>query len=334
MSGGAAPFRFVMLVVGGWACMRAAMLATDWWIAAGEATNLAAGRTLVVAAAAPAAASPTLQRFTRRRLREGRTVAQTPPILANGRTVEPSFFAPPAAPAPALAAHRILTSAQPNPTRLGLAVRSAPGRWSGSAWLFVRRNEGGPTLVPGGTLGGGQAGARLLYRLNRDPQRSMALSGRLYAPMRRTAGAEAALGLDWRPIARLPVNILAERRQALGHDGRSAFALAIYGGISERLPGGLRVDGYGQSGVVGLRSRDLFVDGAVRLSAPIGPVDIGAAAWGAAQPGVSRLDAGPQVSIRLPTDQASLRLSAEWRFRLAGDAAPGSGPAFTLATDF
>jgi methenyltetrahydromethanopterin cyclohydrolase len=31
---------------------------------------------------------------------------------------------------------------------------------------------------------------------------------------------------------------------------------------------------------------------------------------------------------------AAIRIEAGWRFRVAGAAAPGSGPALTLATDF
>jgi len=86
--------------------------------------------------------------------------------------------------------------------------------------------------------------------------------------------------------------------------------------------------------MVGLRSRDLFVDGAARLSRRIGAVEVGGGAWGAAQPGASRLDAGPSLSWRLPVRDANLRLQADWRFRIAGDAAPRSGPALTLAADF
>lgn len=57
----------------------------------------------------------------------------------------------------------------------------------------------------------------------------------------------------------------------------------------------------------------------------------GAGAWGAAQSGVTRLDVGPQASVRFP---ANLTLAADWRFRVAGDAAPASGPTLTLSTDF
>jgi hypothetical protein len=86
--------------------------------------------------------------------------------------------------------------------------------------------------------------------------------------------------------------------------------------------------------VVGLKERDLFTDGSVRASTPIGPFEVGAGAWGGAQPGVARLDVGPQASVRIPIGRTGVRASAEWRFRVAGDAEPGSGPALTLATDF
>ena len=214
------------------------------------------------------------------------------------------------------------------------AFTAAARRWSGSAWLLVRRGGGGAPLAAGGTLGGSQAGARLLYRLNGDPARPLALAARFYAPLGRTDEAEAAVGLDWRPAARLPVHLLAERRQAVGKSGRSAFALTLYGGIDRALPHGLQLSAYGQAGIVGARSRDLFADASARLSLPAGPVEIGGAFWGAAQPGASRIDAGPQISYRLPVRSANLRLSADWRFRVAGDAAPGSGPALTLAADF
>jgi hypothetical protein len=201
---------------------------------------------------------------------------------------------------------------------------------------LLLRDDGTPALAQGGALGGGQSGLRLSYRLNGDPSRPLALTARLSMAAARRAGAEAALGLDWRPLRALPVHLLAERRQALGGDGRSAFALSLHGGIAERpIPGGLRLDAYGQAGLVGARSHRLFADGAARVSVPVGGrVSLGGGIWGGAQPGAARLDAGPHVSIRLPLAGESLRLTAEYRFRIAGDARPGSGPALTLGSDF
>ena len=65
-----------------------------------------------------------------------------------------------------------------------------------------------------------------------------------------------------------------------------------------------------------------------------GRIDLGLGAWGAAQRGASRVDAGPWLSTALPVAGRSLRLSLEWRQRLAGRATPSSGPALTIGTDF
>ena len=214
-----------------------------------------------------------------------------------------------------------------------LLARSS--RWSGSAWAFERQGIGS-SLSPGGSLGGSQLGARLGFRINDDPARPLAISGRLYAPRDDFDAAEAAAGIEWQPLRQLPVRLLAERRQALGSKGRSAFSLLAHGGISgRRLAGPVLVDGYAQAGVVGARSRDLFADWSLRLGVAVDDrIKIGLGAWGAAQPGIARLDAGPQASVRLPLAGASVTLAADWRFRVAGDASPGSGPALTLSTDF
>jgi hypothetical protein len=242
-------------------------------------------------------------------------------VAGNATSPEPQ---PRPGPAPLL---RPLPPPQPSPPQPSPRRAS---RWSGSAWVHLR-SGGTAVLIPGGTLGGSQAGLRINYRLSPG----LAVSGRLYMPLDRPQGAEVAAGLDWRPLPGVPVHLLAERRQRVGPEGRSDFALTAYGGVSERrLARGLRLDAYGQVGVVGLRALDLFADGAARIGVRLGPLDVGGGVWGAAQPGVSRLDVGPQASVRLPVAGASLRLSADWRFRVAGDAAPASGPALTLATDF
>ena len=206
-------------------------------------------------------------------------------------------------------------------------------RWTGAAWVFTR-GGGEAQLAPGGLLGGSQAGARFTYRLNDDPTRALALSARLYSPLNSTAGSEAALGIEWKPFAAIPVRLLAERRQRLGRSGRSAFSLMAAGGVSDQpVWDGISLDAYAQAGVVGAKSRDMFVDGSLRFSTIVSKgLGIGAGAWGAAQPGAARLDVGPQAVMRLPIGNS--RLMLDWRFRIAGSAKPGSGPALTLATDF
>jgi hypothetical protein len=184
-------------------------------------------------------------------------------------------------------------------------------------------------------LGGSQAGARLSYRLNADPLRPLSLSARLYAPLNRPRGGEASLGVEWKPLANVPVRLLAERRQSIEPEGRSAFALTAHGGISDYKLRAVRLDAYAQAGVVGARSRDPFVDGSLTAGIPLNQalrLQLGAGLWGAAQPGAARADIGPQLIWRPRGTQ--LRITADWRMRIAGDARPGSGPALTVATDF
>lgn len=342
MRGPPPPLRFLAVVIGVWVCGRAAVPVAGWWT---EETPTAATAPVPAAAAAapsPSAAAGARSASSARRISRAPKASLVNGVPYGGGTIRysplPAFLpappdvtrAPLGAPAVAMAGG---ATAAARPCFAPLArpppVSAAASRWSGSAWILARGGDG-PALAPGGTLGGIQAGARVLYGF----AGGLALSARLYAPLGPTRGAEGAAGLDWRPSARLPFHLLAERRQAVGREGRSAFALTLYGGGGRDLPYGLRIDAYAQAGIVGARARDPFVDASVRLVRPVGPVEIGAGAWGAAQPGLSRADAGPSFSYRLPVGGANFRLQADWRFRLAGGAAPGSGPALILAADF
>ncbi len=338
MKGPPPPLRFLALVVGGWVAIRAAMLAPEWLTTAADAEV----RPPALIAIRTIATGPVVQPLRA-------AAAVRPPMQAaagQARAVQSHLtaIAPIVATEPTIPVGHSLASAAEPTSRAGdpqaaaipaIALLPLPGstasRWSGSAWLFARSGER-PGLAAGGSLGGSQAGARLLFRL--DPR--LALSARLYTPLESTRGAEAALGLEWQPSRSIPLRLLAERRQRLGRDGRSAFALLAYGGVSERpIAGPVRLDAYAQAGLVGLSRRDAFADGALRLSLPVEKdLSAGAALWGAAQPGVSRLDIGPSLSLRHRVGSTNLRLSADWRFRIAGEAAPGSGPALTIASDF
>lgn len=328
MTARAPPLRFLAAILGIWIGLRAAMLA-PWWEADVASAPATRGRVAEAPARTEQAAPPSARAFvlyarsSRAHARPSPAVRRFAALVApdEPERAQPSLWSAPVA------------LELPGPAPRFPALRARRGdRWSGSAWLFVRGGAGAP-VAPGGTLGGSQAGLRLAWRINRDPARPLALSARLYTPLGRRSGAEAGVGLDWRPLARLPVHILAERRVALGDGARSAFALTLYGGIGGRpLRGGLRLDAYAQAGAVGARSRDLFADAAARVTAPVGGLDLGAGLWGGAQPGAARLDAGPHVSLRLPGER--LRLSAEWRVRIAGDAGPGTGPVLTLGSDF
>lgn len=204
-------------------------------------------------------------------------------------------------------------------------------RLSMSAWAMLRREPGGTALAANGMLGGSQAGARILYRFTP----SLAASLRTSAPVGGTVrSGEIAGGIRWQPIARMPVAITAERRQAVGRDaGRSDFALFAEAGLYQRpIMAAFNLDAYLQAGIVGVGRRDLFVDGSATFTRPLwGQVSGGFGLWGGAQPGLYRIDAGPRLSWRVGR---SMRVHADYRQRLAGSAAPGSGPVLTLAGDF
>jgi len=146
--------------------------------------------------------------------------------------------------------------------------------------------------------------------------------------------AEVAGGVRWQPLNKWPVAITAERRQSFGRDkGRSDFALFAEGGLYQRpFYAGFNLDAYLQAGMVGVRERDLFADGSATLTRPIWKqLGGGFGVWGGAQPGLYRVDAGPRLTWRVGN---KMRVHADYRQRLAGSAAPRSGPVLTLAGDF
>lgn len=208
-------------------------------------------------------------------------------------------------------------------------------RFSGSAWAFLRGGGRANSLSPG-QIGGGQSGARILYRIDRH----LSAAARISTAIGGARQTEAAIGFDWKPIDALPIHLMAERRIAIDRGGRNAWTLGAAGGVDDvRIAPGWRLDAYGEAGAVGARRRDLYADGAARIARAIDlgggkSLAIGGGAWGAAQPGASRLDIGPSVVLRLPVERHAVAVALDWRERVLGHDNPGSGPALTIATDF
>ncbi len=199
-----------------------------------------------------------------------------------------------------------------------------------TAWALLRGSPGPGNLATGGTLGGSQVGARLAYKFSP----SLAATLRSSSSVGGIRYAEVAAGVRYKPMASRPIAVTFERRQALSRwCGRSAFALFAEGGLYQTPVFGLaNLDLYAQGGVVGFKSRDLFFDGAATFTRPVWRNwSAGLGIWGGAQPGLYRVDAGPRVSMNVGR---GIRLHADYRQRLAGEAAPSSGPALTIAGDF
>jgi hypothetical protein len=218
----------------------------------------------------------------------------------------------------------------PIPGPAGVPVAKRFDRLQLSAWALLRGSWGPGALATGGTLGGSQAGARLTYNLSP----SLAASLRSSSSVGGVRYAEAAAGVRWKPLADVPVAFNLERRFALNRwGGRNAFALFAEGGLYQTPILGLaNLDLYAQGGVVGLKSRDLFFDGGATFTRHLWKNwSAGVGAWGGVQPGLYRLDAGPRVTMDVGR---GIRLHADYRQRLAGEARPTSGPALTIAGDF
>lgn len=223
------------------------------------------------------------------------------------------------------------------------AGQSAPSRWSGDSWLLWRRDGGGVGIAAfaGPSYGASQAGAVLRYRLapgsRYQPQAYLRGSTALNDPRE----SELAFGLAVRPLAAVPATLLVEGRAARsGGHTRWRPAVAVVSALPPlRLPLDLRGEAYVQAGYVGGPGATAFVDGQARIDRPfvrLGRAELrgGAETWGGAQRGASRLDFGPSVTLAVPLGKVTARLAADWRFRVAGQAVPSSGPALTLSAGF
>lgn len=226
----------------------------------------------------------------------------------------------------------------------GRAGQGTARRWSIDGWYAWRDGSGLPRRAAGGPLaagyGGTQGGVLARIALGEGRRRPQAFVRLTHAPDR-PAQADLALGLGLRPLARLPVRLLAEAR-ATRAGGRTTFAPAATV-VTEfpvlELPHGLRAEGYGQAGWIGGDFATGFVDGQVRADRKIldiggGALRLGGGAWGGAQKFAARLDVGPGLTLDLRNGKVPVRVSVDYRFQVAGNARPDDGIAVTLSTGF
>ena len=227
------------------------------------------------------------------------------------------------------------------------SVRDHRKPWRFDGWVLLR--GAGRTALSGGeqpaSYGGSQLGGVLAYRLDPASGHDPALYLRASAALREPHETEAAFGLRARPVADLPVTFHAEARLSERRE-RAEVRPAVFATVGfERkgLPLGIGMRGYAQAGYVAGRDASAFVDGLAVAEREVARFDLaavnaevraGAGIWGGAQKGASRLDVGPSTSMDLRMGEVSARVSLDYRIRVAGDAEPENGPAFTLSTGF
>lgn len=341
------PLRFLLLTLGGWTGLRTVMLWPDP-LPQALPPPLPSLLRLANAAPPPALASAPAQPAPS---------AAAQPADARRGSWSPSLVVAPATP-PRMAVARA-TPGEPIDLTLALAalvrfdqaevepqgngaipppLRPTPvagprSRLAASAWLITRGGSGGTLL--GGQLGGSQAGTRLTYALGEA--RRVAVAARVATPLS-GRGREAALGLEWQPT-RAPLRLVAEQRLSLD-GGKGGPTLMAIGGIGPTpIAAGFRLESYAQAGAIARHGVEAFADGAARLAHPVASLggttlDAGAGTWGAAQRGAARLDVGPSLGLVVPVAHHPIRLTLDYRYRVAGEARPGSGVALAIGSDF
>lgn len=133
---------------------------------------------------------------------------------------------------------------------------------------------------------------------------------------------------------------MAGQRIAIDGIRHGGPELALIGGIAPTPIGrGFALEAYGQGGAIARNRIEPYADAAIRLTRAGGRLgttrlSLGAGLWAGAQRGADRVDIGPTLVADMAVGGRPLRLALDWRQRVGGGAAPGSGPAITLGTDF
>lgn len=217
----------------------------------------------------------------------------------------------------------------------------APSRWSMDAWALWRQDTTTPFVSGRPSYGRSQIGAVARYRLAPSNGHAPELHLRGSAAVDGAREREFAFGASVRPVPSVPVRLASEARVSETRGGTelrgAAYAVSEIPPVA--LPAGFSAEVYGQAGYVTGDAATPFIDGQARITRELASVDdfrieAGGGAWGGAQDDAARLDVGPSASVSFRIGPARGRVSADYRFRVAGDAEPSSGPALTLSAGF
>lgn len=156
---------------------------------------------------------------------------------------------------------------------------------------------------------------------------------------KRNGGIQGAAGVNWQPFPGVPVTVSAERLFAINRPARDDWSIRASGGLARRVKG-IDLDSFAEAGVVGTRPDWFFGGQAAATRAFSLPARFftaaGVGVWGSVQSTptitLSRVDVGPTLRVRRGSFPVSV--SADYRFRLQGNAFPGDGPAVTVSATF
>lgn len=210
------------------------------------------------------------------------------------------------------------------------------------AYSFWRQGNAAQGMLGSGQYGGSQSGLLMTIPMVKFPKNvhaaRVALIGRASVAHDKPREREWAAGLLWRPSSAFPAQLSLERR--FRPDRPDAVAAFISGGhVNTSLPLGFKLDGYGQAGFVTGKAGSGFADAQLHVLKNMASYEhaklaTGGGIWAGGQSGIMRIDIGPALRVGLQTGSTQFQLDASWRFRIAGNARPGGGPAVTLSTNF
>lgn len=210
-------------------------------------------------------------------------------------------------------------------------------RWQAGGFALLRDSpandntpgSGLPGFAASPLLGGGQVGGSIAFLADPYARRPLAVVARFNMAADpagvRPETAQAAIGL--RQTLLPGVTLSAERLFALGDAARGDWTLRLAaGGRSGRL------EAYAEAGMLGSGGAYAGAQATARIIRA-GPATLNTASWASLQTGAPdawRVDVGPSITA----DWHGVRVAADWRQRVAGNAAPGSGPVLTVSAGF
>ncbi|MEL7446886.1 MAG: hypothetical protein AAGK02_13940 [Pseudomonadota bacterium] len=223
------------------------------------------------------------------------------------------------------------------------APKSSTDRWSFDGWSFWRGGSNSAQVSQGRVpiYGASQLGARVQYHLTPNSSYDLRAYVRGYRALVSKGESEVGIGASLRPVQGIPVRLFAEARfteRSSSNEVRPSAYVATEL-PTQSLPLGFVGEAYAQGGYVGGEGATFFADGQASVTRKmatfsIADISVGAAVWGGAQQGASRVDLGPTVRFDLELGPVPARLSVDWREQVAGEAVPSSGVAATISTQF
>ncbi len=217
----------------------------------------------------------------------------------------------------------------------------ARSRWSMDLWALWREDTTTPITSGRPSYGRSQAGAVVRYRLDPASRHAPQLHLRATRALDGERETDVALGASAKLLPSVPVRLAAEARVSetdAGTELRGA-AYAVTELPPVNLPAGFTGEAYAQGGYVTGEFATPFIDGQARITRELASagdfrLTAGGGVWGGAQEDAERLDVGPSAGVSFRIGATRGRVSAVYRFRVAGDAEPSSGPALTLTAGF